>query len=153
MKSTKASAGHRRPQGAGPHVGAAHKAHPFKETDITQGLERLKESNLNLQQMEKELLISGGYPADYLEVHPACPKCGDTGYVGNERCSCLNKLMRQINIEAINGVSALKLCDFSSFDRGTTAARQIRRLRWCPGRSCPISTLFAKNTPRILPHI
>ena len=87
-----------------------------KETDISHGLEKLKESNLNLQKMEKELLISGGYPADYLEVHPVCSKCRDTGYVGKERCSCLSKLMRQINIEAINGVSALKLSDFSSFD-------------------------------------
>lgn len=87
-----------------------------KQEDISKGLEKLKESNLNLQQMEKELLIAGGYPEDYLKLHPVCKKCGDSGYIGNTRCSCLNDLMRQINIEAINSVSALKLCDFSSFD-------------------------------------
>ncbi len=87
-----------------------------KKEDISEGLEKLKESNLNLQQMEKELLIAGGYPEDYLKLHPVCKKCGDSGYIGNVRCSCLNGLMRQINIETINSVSALKLCDFSSFD-------------------------------------
>ena len=87
-----------------------------KEKDISSGLEELKNSNLNLQKMEKELLISGGYPADYLEIKPICAACGDTGYLKGERCECLNKLMKSINIEAINKVSALKLSDFSEFD-------------------------------------
>ncbi|MEG2597585.1 MAG: DNA replication protein, partial [Oscillospiraceae bacterium] len=33
-----------------------------KGTDVKVGLEHIKEANLELQKMEKELLVSGGYP-------------------------------------------------------------------------------------------
>jgi len=87
-----------------------------REKDIKSGIEELKNSNLLLQQMEKDLLLKGGYPADYLEVSYFCKKCNDTGFIGNERCECLNAVMKKINFDEVNRFSALKLSDFSDFD-------------------------------------
>ena len=34
------------------------------------------------------LLMSHGYPADYLDVRYTCPDCKDTGYTGGRKCHC-----------------------------------------------------------------
>ena len=59
-------------------------------------LKSLKESITTLRMKKTELLVSNGFPVDYLELHHSCNKCKDTGYIGIEKCSCykqkLNKL-------------------------------------------------------------
>lgn len=89
-----------------------------KEKDITNGIEEIKAANLSLQQMEKDLLVKGGFPSDYLEVSYFCKKCNDKGFVDGERCECLNALMKKINFDEVNRLSALKLSSFSDFDLG-----------------------------------
>lgn len=49
------------------------------------------------------LLVQAGFPKDYLTPHYVCPKCKDTGYIGNEKCSCfiqasIDLLYRESNI-------------------------------------------------------
>ena len=58
-------------------------------TDPRSAIEALKVENLNLQRERGERLVELGYPADYLEPKPNCPKCSDTGWQGSEMCSCL----------------------------------------------------------------
>lgn len=41
------------------------------------------------QTAKKELLLSHGYPEDYLDEHFDCPCCQDTGYINGEKCRCL----------------------------------------------------------------
>lgn len=41
----------------------------------------------------REMLVKNGLPADYLELKPVCPVCGDTGTVDGELCSCLKKIV------------------------------------------------------------
>lgn len=45
---------------------------------------------------KKELLKNAGYEEDYLEVRFFCRKCNDTGYVGNEKCSCFKMLETEL---------------------------------------------------------
>ena len=67
----------------------------------------LNELHSRLQQLSEQkrtLLKKAGYPEDYLEPAYVCPFCKDTGYVGNEKCSCLKReivslLYEQSNIE------------------------------------------------------
>ena len=59
-----------------------------------------------LFEKKQQLLTSNGYPADYLDDIYDCPVCKDTGYVGNEKCSCFKKavidlLYAQSNLEEI----------------------------------------------------
>lgn len=68
--------------------------------DPRSAIEALREENLALQSERGELLVSLGYPADYLEPKPNCAKCGDTGWQGSEMCSCLKSYyVREQNAE------------------------------------------------------
>ena len=67
------------------------------------------------------MLISHGYPADYLEPVYDCPDCQDTGYVGQEKCHCYlslaNKLIYQdSNLKNIGDAADLKDFDLSLYD-------------------------------------
>ncbi|MFD3155401.1 ATP-binding protein [Haloimpatiens sp. FM7330] len=53
-----------------------------------QYLKELKEKITDLRMHKTELLVSNNYPMDYLEIHYKCPKCKDTGFIGNKKCSC-----------------------------------------------------------------
>jgi len=75
----------------------------------------IRARNLALQK-EREALLKGlGYEADALDDKPACPLCGDTGWMGTEMCTCLKQLCAQ---EQMKGLTALlNLTDEQSFDR------------------------------------
>lgn len=71
---------------------------------------------------EKEkVLIKAGFPKDYLWPVYDCEACKDTGYVDNERCSCLKrrilKLMyRQSNIERVLEDENFEKLSFDYYD-------------------------------------
>lgn len=63
----------------------------------------------------EQLLVSHGYPADYLMPQFACNFCNDTGYIGNTKCRCFNQatinlLYQQSNLDLI-----LKTENFDTF--------------------------------------
>ena len=72
--------------------------------NIDSVINSLREKVTDLRIKKSELLVSHGYPMDYLELHHQCSKCMDTGFIGSEKCSCFkNKL-----IEIYNNNSDLK---------------------------------------------
>lgn len=81
-----------------------------------QEIQRLSRESLSLQARRERLLTEAGYPADYLEEHYHCPKCKDTGYVGVERCSCLEGLLKA---EAHAWLGTVAPADRSTFDSFT----------------------------------
>ena len=54
-------------------------------------LSTLKEEVESLSEKKKALLISHGFPSDYLELHYFCPDCKDTGYIGTRKCHCFKR--------------------------------------------------------------
>lgn len=84
--------------------------------DINKKIEQLKQYNLGAQDMSRQLLVSRGFPADYLDMHYVCPKCSDTGYYNNEYCECFKKLCGKLSAEELNKTANLKLSSFSTFD-------------------------------------
>ena len=62
-----------------------------------------------------ELLRRNGYPPDALEDRPACPRCGDTGWVGAEMCSCLRALCTQEQIQELSKLLDLGEQSFDTF--------------------------------------
>lgn len=84
--------------------------------DINKKIEQLKQYNLGAQDMSRQLLVSRGFPADYLDMHYSCPKCGDTGYYNNEYCECFKKLCGKLSAKELNKTANLKLSSFSTFD-------------------------------------
>ena len=69
-------------------------------------LNELKIELKKLTDRKAELLISAGFSADYLEPVYDCPDCKDTGYIGNQKCHCLQRaiidmLYTQSNLQEI----------------------------------------------------
>ena len=75
----------------------------------------IRQKNLDLQAQRAELLHTLGYSPDDLDDKPACPKCGDTGWVGTEMCTCLKELCAQEQIKELS--SLLNLTDEQTFDQ------------------------------------
>ena len=70
------------------------------------GIDDLRNDIALLSQERTALLLSSGYPADYLKMPCTCPICQDTGYVGSQKCSCFKKaeielLYTQSNLKEI----------------------------------------------------
>ncbi len=54
-------------------------------------LSTLRMELLKLKKEKERLLVSMGYPADYLEMQYTCPDCQDTGYIGQKKCHCFRQ--------------------------------------------------------------
>ena len=54
-----------------------------KEADFS-----LDQALADLADEKNALLLSSGFPADYLEMTYDCPCCRDTGYIDRRKCSC-----------------------------------------------------------------
>ena len=82
--------------------------------DPAPAIAALRKENLALQARRREVLVQHGWPPDALDGAPACPKCGDSGWVGAQMCSCLRELCTQ---EQIRELSKLLDLGEASFDR------------------------------------
>ena len=51
----------------------------------------LRAAIAELAQERTALLVSNGFPADYLEPSYDCPLCRDTGYIDGKKCVCFKK--------------------------------------------------------------
>lgn len=75
-------------------------------------LDALKEE-LEILRSSKNLLVSAGFPEDYLEPVYECPDCKDTGYIGNEKCHCFKRLssvfVRPVQYTGIPSEAALRI--------------------------------------------
>ena len=86
-----------------------------RQTNAKESLADIREKNLQAQKLIESLLISNGYPADYLKTKYYCEKCQDKGYVDSGRCTCLLDLLKKFSIEKLNGQANLPDCDFNHF--------------------------------------
>lgn len=68
----------------------------------TKALDSLKEELEILRSSKKSLLISAGFPENYLEPVYDCADCKDTGYIGNEKCHCFKKAVIRLLYEQSN---------------------------------------------------
>ena len=75
----------------------------------------IRDKNLDLQREKAELLTANGYPADALDDAPACPRCGDTGWVGASMCTCLKELCAQEQIKELSKLLDLGEQSFETF--------------------------------------
>lgn len=79
-------------------------------------LQKLRESNLALQQELRDLLADNGLPADHLSLQYHCSNCRDEGFIDGVMCSCLKQLLRSESCKKLNAATPLALSTFESFD-------------------------------------
>lgn len=74
-----------------------------------------KQEIADLQAERKRLLLSNGYPADYLVMQYDCPTCQDTGYVDGQKCQCFKKAAVDLLYTQSNLQEILQKENFDSF--------------------------------------
>ena len=63
--------------------------------DPERAVKAIQEKNLGWQDERAKRIAALGYPRGCIDETPACPLCGDRGYVGTKPCSCLMKLYKE----------------------------------------------------------
>lgn len=81
----------------------------------TESLVKLKEKTLDIKARQIELLVSHGFPSDYLDLRYRCSKCKDTGFVGNEKCNCLKQAIADMIYSSSNIRAVLEKENFNTF--------------------------------------
>lgn len=87
-----------------------------KGSDPTEAIAEIRENNIHLQSERIQALMSAGFPYNYLDDEYLCSKCGDTGYVGTEICSCLRELYREEQRASLSNLFKLGNETFDNFD-------------------------------------
>ena len=90
---------------------------------------------------KRALLLSHGYPEDYLEPAWFCPDCQDTGFIGNEKCHCFREAAIRLVYDQSELAGILAEENFSRFNElyyddtvtenstGLTSRENIREIR------------------------
>lgn len=63
--------------------------------DPSAAVAQIREHNLALQREREWILEAGDFEEGSLDNLPICTRCGGSGYVGSQMCSCLRELCRQ----------------------------------------------------------
>lgn len=84
-------------------------------SDPRPAIAALQEENLRLQSERAQLLAQLGYPADYLEEKPKCPRCGDTGFCGSAVCACLRAYYTREQDQELSAMLDLGTQSFETF--------------------------------------
>ncbi|MBO4510126.1 MAG: ATP-binding protein [Lachnospiraceae bacterium] len=77
---------------------------------------KLDDTIKKLSDEKRMLLTENGYAPDYLEEHFECPKCNDTGFIGNEPCECFKAAETELILEASNIKDIISKENFSTFN-------------------------------------
>ncbi len=86
-----------------------------RQTEIM--LLELEQTLDHLKREKAQLLIRNKIPLDALEVHPICKKCGDTGFMDDQkRCSCFNQKLIDLAYEMSNIKRQIEKQNFDHFD-------------------------------------
>ncbi len=83
--------------------------------DAADFIDKLSNSNLEKQEEIKEMLVSNGFAADYLEVKYACPLCNDSGFIGGIACECYKSLLNALAAAELNETAPVNECTFENF--------------------------------------
>ena len=87
---------------------------------------KLNENIKQLSDEKKRLLTENGYTPDYLEEHFECPKCKDTGFIGNEPCECFKVAETELILESSNIKDVLSKENFATFNAELYSNELIR---------------------------
>ena len=78
--------------------------------------ESVKERIQSLQKEKKRLLLANGFDEDFMDEVYSCAKCRDTGFVLDERCECLKRMIAGSMFAVSNLAEGMRAATFENFD-------------------------------------
>ena len=102
----------------------------------TNAIQRLRQSLADLSARKRELLVSAGYPADYLAPIYTCALCQDTGYITDSRgikakCRCFTQQEIALLYEQSNIREMVKRENFSTLSYEYYQGEDLDRFTKC----------------------
>ena len=88
----------------------------YNSSDQLDILSQIRNENIKIQNEIAKLLIKNNLPSDFLSPKPVCEKCDDYGFIDNEKCSCLIKLVKLIMTKDLQQSSKFNLTSFDDFN-------------------------------------
>ena len=77
---------------------------------------KLEAKLISLRDLKVKLLLENGFSKDYMELKYHHDLCKDTGFVGNQMCSCRKQLIIDENYNLSNIKNLIEKENFSNFD-------------------------------------
>ena len=124
--------------------------------DVRAAMDQARAENQVLQ-AERKALIEANFAPGHLDDSPACPHCGDTGYIGSTMCRCLQQLCAQEQRKELGSAFAGGEC-FENFrldyysnaviPQYKTSARTLMEKNLCVCRD--YANLFAQGSGNLL---
>lgn len=115
---------------------AAAKAAISGGQDAQQLIHTLQSRNQQIQEERAALLRQAGMPDNFLKIHYTCPKCEDTGYIGQKQCTCLKELLQKYAYEKLGKTGTSRNADLTIFPSAITPMNRalhmekIRAVKW-----------------------
>lgn len=88
-------------------------------------LAELKVQIKALSEKGKQVLLAGGFPADYLEPVYDCKDCQDTGFIGSQKCHCFQKAVIDLLYTQSNLKHILQKENFDTFSLAYYSSNHI----------------------------
>ncbi len=88
--------------------------------------------NLEAQAAKKALIVSAGYPEDYLDIPYTCKLCNDTGIHNGKLCTCHLQLLQELSVGEMTCSPMLARCSFDTFDVNLYTDIKDRALGFSP---------------------
>lgn len=79
-------------------------------------MKAIEEEIKMLKQDKLIALTEHNIPLNYLDIHYACEKCEDTGFIGSDQCTCYKKELIKTSYEHSNITDVLDRENFDTFD-------------------------------------
>lgn len=103
------------------------------EGDPEEALKALERRNLDLQRERAERLVGAGFPYDYLDDAPACPKCQDSGWLRDGKpCECLMAYYTQEQNRRLSKLLDLGNQSFETFSLEWYSKEKWPEYGWSP---------------------
>lgn len=83
----------------------------------------------DLSHQKEQLLLDNGFPKDYLAMQYTCHSCKDTGYIGNEKCTCLKNKILSVMYQQSNIATLLESDNFNSLSEKYYEGEDLQRFR------------------------
>lgn len=87
-------------------------------------IKTLREKITDLRVQKSELLFKNGYPITYLEHNYKCEKCKDTGFIGNQKCSCYKQNLVKVYYKNSDLNELIKDNNFDNFNMEYYSSRK-----------------------------
>lgn len=109
----------------------------------------LHETLSGLSDSKQKLLISYGYPADYLEPIYDCPDCQDTGYQNGQKCHCFRKQMTTLLYEQSGIQEWIAENNFSTLSEEYYSGEDLERFRAAVAACHDFIRIFPSGCPNL----